>query len=331
MTSTIPETQKVFLPALVAGEKPLIEDAPVPKPGENQVLVQVEFAPLHYSDILALKGHTRALGMPAYPCGVEGSGIVVALGTSLKVPHKIGEKVFIAEPGTYSKYVVADSEKVQLIPEGLSLEDAAGQFVNPSTVYALGTLAEGHKAAIHTVGSSTIGRMLIRYFKQKGIKLINIVRKEEYIEELKAEGADYVLNSEAPGFEERLKELAEKENATVAFDPINGDSPNKILKAQPPKSICYVYGALSGFTTNKIDIMELFKGKAVSGFLIYNHLAELAQKEGELAKFFEGVNGLLRTVFYSQVQKTFSVTEMDEAIAFYKENSSKGKILLKPN
>ena len=331
MTSTIPETQKIFLPALVAGEKPVIEDAPVPKPGENQVLVQVEFAPLHYSDILALTGYARGFGLPPSPCGVEGSGIVVALGTNLKVPHKIGEKVFIAEQGTYSKYIVADSEKVQVIPEGLTLEEAAGQFLNPATVYYMGILAEGHKAAIHTVGSSDIGRMLIRYFKQKGIKLINIVRKEQYVEELKKEGADYVLNSEAPDFDEKLKEIAEKENATIAFDPINGDFPNRVLKAQPPKSTVYVYGVLSAFAVGKIDIMELFKGKTVAGLLIYTHLAELAQKEGELAKFFEGVNGLLRTVFYSQVQKTFSVTEMEEAIAFYKENSSKGKILLRPN
>jgi len=77
--------------------------------------------------------------------------------------------------------------------------------------------------------------------------------------------------------------------------------------------------------------MELFKGKVVSGFLICNHLAKLAQKEEELAKSFEGVNGLLGTVFYSRVQKTFKVTELDEAFAFYNKNRSKGKILRRPN
>ncbi len=77
--------------------------------------------------------------------------------------------------------------------------------------------------------------------------------------------------------------------------------------------------------------MELFKGKVLAGFLIYNHLEELAQKEGELEKFFDGVNSLMGTVFYSQIQKSFKVTELDEALAFYNENSSKGKILLRPN
>ncbi len=267
---------------------------------------------------------------PADPCGAEGSGTIVAVGTNLKKPHKIGDKVCITGPGTYSQYIIANSETIQAVPEKLSLEQAASHFVNPATAYYMGSLAEGHKAAIHTVGSSALGRMLIRYFKHKGIKLINIVRKDEYIEELKAEGADYVLNSQAPDFEQKLKELAEKENATIAFDPIGGDFTNTVIKAQPPRSICYVYGSISAFSVNKIDIMELFKGKVVAGFLIFQKIAEMAQK-GELGKFFAGVHSLLGTVFYNKVQKVFSIDQLDEAIAYAHANSSKGKVLIRPN
>ena len=328
---SLPETYKVLQPALIPGEKPFFEDTPLAKPAENQVIVKVEFVPLSPTEITALQGFYRVPNKPADPCGSEGSGIVVAVGTNLKNPLKVGDKVFITGPGTFSQYITASSEKVQVIPEGLSLEEAAPHFVNPSTVYYMGILAEGHKAAIHTVGSSAVGRMLIRYFKHLGIKLINIVRKDQYIEELKAEGADYVLNSEAPDFEEKLKEVAEKENATIAFDAISGEFTNKVLKALPPKSTVYVYGALTGYSINKIDIMELFKGKLVKGFLIYNQLAELAQKEGELQKFFGGVHSLLKTVFYTKVQKTFSIADLDEAIAFYQANSSNGKVLIRPN
>ncbi len=327
---SLPETYKVRLPSPIPGGKPFFEEKPLTLPGENQVLVKVEFAPIHHSDIAALQGHLNIPNQPLKPCGAEGSGIVVAVGINLKVSHKIGDKVFIVGPGTYSQYITAKSEDVQTIPEGLSLEEAALHFLNPSTAYYMGTLAEGHKAAIHTVGASPVGRMLIRYFKHLGIKLINIVRKEQYVEELKKEGADYVLNSEAPDFEEKLKEIAERENATISFDAISGEFTNKVLKAQPPKSICYVYGLLTGYSVNSISIMELFKGKVVAGFRIKN-LAELAQKEGELAKFCEGFHKLLTTVFSTKVQKIFSIDQLDEALAFYNENSSMGKILLRPN
>ena len=66
----------------------------------------------------------------------------------------------------------------------------------------------GHKAAIHTAGSSALGRMFIRYFKEIGVKTINIVRRDGVIEELKNEGADYVLNSKAADFEEKLRDCA---------------------------------------------------------------------------------------------------------------------------
>jgi len=327
---SLPETYKVLLPAHTEGGQPFFEDHLLPKLTDNQVLIKVEFAPIHPSDIFLLQGYYKIPGHPVKPCGYEGSGTIVAVGNNLKVSHKIGDKVFLLGPGTYSQYVVRNSEEVQIVPEDLSLEEAASHFMNPATVYYMGTLAEGHKAAIHTVGASAVGRMLIRYFKYKGIKLINIVRKEEQIEELKAAGADYVLNSQAEDFEQKLKELAEQESATIAFDAINGEFTGKVLRAQPVKSIIYVYGSMAGFSANGVGTMELFQGKVVAGFLIFNYLEELKQK-GESGQFFENVHALLKKVLYSKVQKTFKAEELDEAIAYSAANSSKGKIMLRPN
>lgn len=52
-------------------------------------------------------------------------------------------------------------------------------------------------------------------------------------------GGDYVLNSTDADFEEKLKDLAAKENATVAFEPIGGDFTLKILRALPHGSTLY--------------------------------------------------------------------------------------------
>jgi NADPH:quinone reductase len=42
------------------------------------------------------------------------------------------------------------------------------------------------------------------------------------VEVLRKEGANHILNSTEPDFEERLKELATKLNSTVCFDAIGG-------------------------------------------------------------------------------------------------------------
>lgn len=326
---SIPETYK----AIIAGEnnEPIIREFPVPKPSTNQVLIKVEFAPINPTDLLKLKGfYGKPTNHASSLSGSEGSGVVVAVGDNLAVPHKVDDRVHI-RAGSWGQYLLASSEDVSpILQNDLPLEEAASHWVNPATVYYMGVVAErgGHKAAIHTAGSSALGKMLIRYFKHKGIKLINIVRKDEYIEELKAEGADYVLNSQAPDFETQLKEISERENATLSFDAIAGDFPNLLIRAQPPESFCYVYGALSGSGITKLNRVELMKGKVVTALFLPNYVAELREKN-EVAKFTEEVHKLLPNLLRTNFHKVFSFEDITEAVAYYEKNSSKGKILLK--
>jgi len=329
---SLPETYK----AIISDEKgePLSKEFPLPKPSTNQVLIQVAFAPINPTDLMKLKGfYGKPSDHASSLIGSEGSGTVVAVGDGLKIPHKVGDRVHITS-GTWGQYLLIDSEKVYpILQVDLSLEDAASHFINPGTVYYMGALAErgGHKAAIHTVGASALGRMLIKFFKQKGIKLINIVRKEEQIEELKQIGADYVLNSQAPDFEVKLKELAEKESATIAFDAIAGDFTAKILTCQPPKSYCYAYGALSGSPIlSGINRVELMKGKVVKVLFLPQFIREVTEK-GQVREVMKEIHSLLPTIFKTNVQKVYDINDLKDAIEFYNKNSSKGKVLLKLN
>lgn len=106
-----------------------------------------------------------------------------------------------------------------------------------------------HKCTIHTAGSSALGRMMNRYYKQNGLKLISIVRKQEYVDELKADGAEFVLNSSEEGFWEKLKALTTEHSATICFEPIAGEMTAKVIDAMPNGSTCHVYGSLSGSST----------------------------------------------------------------------------------
>jgi len=331
-TSSLPETYKALV-KVKPGETPKIETFPLLKPGDNQILVKVAFAPIHPSDIYSMTGQYARPGDPNIPLvGFEGSGTVVALGENLKIPFTIGQKVHLRGPGTYGQYILVETNAAYPVQGDLSLEQAAPHGSNPGTVVYMGLLAQrgGHKAAIHTAGSSALGRMLIRYFKEKGIKLINIVRRDDFTQELKDEGADYVLNSTAPDFEAQLKEIAEKEQATIAFDAIAGDFTSKVVTALPAGSICYIYGGLGGRTLPSISIMELFKGKTITAFSVAHYMQELA-KTGKTREVFSEIHTKLDTTFKSNIQKIFKLDDIVEALAYYEKNSSKGKILLQPN
>ncbi len=326
---SLPQTYKAVQP----DEKgqPILKEFPLQQPSTNQVLVRVEFSPINPTDIFKLAGDYNSYD-PYSRYGSEGSGIVAAVGDNLKRSFKVGDRVH-TRFGSWSQYLLTDSEEVYpVLQEDISLEDASAHWVNAATVHHMGALAErgGHKAVIHTAAASAVGKMLIKYFKPRGIKVINVVRRDEQVEELKKEGADYVLNSTTPDFEEKLKELAEKEKATLAFEAVAGEFTNVILRSQPTGSTCLVYGALTGWDVKNISIMELFKGKTIGGQYLPDHMEEYA-KRGELEKLFTELHELLPTVFKTHIHKSFKVEDIKEAFAYYEKNSSKGKVVLKLN
>lgn len=63
----------------------------------------------------------------------------------------------------------------------MSIEQAAFSIVNPITVIGMydKITSRNHKTIIQTAAFSSIGKMIQRYFTKKGIKVINIVRKNE--------------------------------------------------------------------------------------------------------------------------------------------------------
>jgi NADPH2:quinone reductase len=69
------------------------------------------------------------------------------------------------------------------------LTSAASGFINPITL--LGMIDTFEKSPvrggiIHTAASSSLGRMLSKQCKKKGIPLLNLVRKQEHAELLKS-------------------------------------------------------------------------------------------------------------------------------------------------
>lgn len=115
--------------------------------------------------------------------------------------------------------------------------------------------------------------MFNRLLPPEGIEIINIVRKEEQVELLRKEGANFILNSTDPEFEDKLKDMAVKMHAEVAFDAIGGEMTGKMLTCMPKNSTVYVYGALDGANVKNIEVRNfIYKNSKVTGFFLPNWL-----------------------------------------------------------
>jgi len=244
-----------------AGELVLsLEDVEHPSPGAGEVLVRVEAAPINPSDLLLLLGPAdpnaiRASGLKDRPrltaslpanslralgarldqsmsVGNEGAGVVVATGPGTEA--LMGKKVALAVGGMYTQYRLAQVSDCLILDDEASPRDGAAAFVNPLTVLAMVETMhrEGHTALVHTAAASNLGQMLNRICLADNIPLVNIVRSAKQASLLKAQGANYVLDSTAPDFTKQLEDAIAETGATLAFDAIGGGAlASQILSA----------------------------------------------------------------------------------------------------
>jgi NADPH:quinone reductase len=254
MPAEIP-AEALQLRSLVRADQTLelsVDTVPVPEPGANEVLIRIEAAPVNPSDLglllagadvtaaasvgtpdrpvvtapipdAAMRGLTARVGDPM-PVGNEGAGTVVAAGASDAAQRLLGRKVAAAGGAMYAQYRAVDPAFCLELPPGVTAADGASAFVNPLT--ALGMIEtmrmEGHVALVHTAAASNLGQMLNRLCQEDQIALVNIVRKAEQEELLRAAGAAFVCNSSKPEFMDELTAALTQTGATLAFDATGG-------------------------------------------------------------------------------------------------------------
>jgi NADPH2:quinone reductase len=229
-----------------------LQEVDVPAPGEHEVLVRVDAAPINPSDLgLLLAGadvaaatfagsgaaSTVTAAIPpetmralagrvgdSLPVGNEGAGTVVAAGTSDAAQSLLGKTVGVIGGAMYSQYRCVPVSQCLAFPDGVTPAQGASWFVNPMTVLGLvGTMRlEGHRALVHTAAASNLGQMLNRVCIADGVGLVNVVRSVEQEQLLRSAGATYVCNSTADTFLDDLTAAIAATGATIGFDAVGG-------------------------------------------------------------------------------------------------------------
>jgi NADPH:quinone reductase len=300
--------------------------------GENEVLVKIYAASINPSDLMYIRGlYGIKKKLPAAG-GFEGSGEILAIGEKVK-KVKVGDRVACAAnyigDGTWSEYMVTLEDNCFPLIEKVSLEQGASFFVNPLTACGLTNISikENRTGLVQTAAASALGKMISRYAKRKGIPVINVVRKNEQVELLKTEDSEHVLNSEDANFERELTRLAKKLDIRLGIDAVAGETGEKILNCLPWNSKLVVYGALSELPVNVNAGAMIFQKKKIEGFWLSYWIADT--EPNEFAKIVLDAQENISTDFKTEVQKTYSLDSGFEALEFYKNNMTKGKVLFK--
>lgn len=251
--------RQIYSTATAQGELVLsIVDQDIPTPGDDEVVVKIEAAPINPSDMFPLLGFAdysqgrlvtegneqkmiapvpeqfvdamRARLDQTLPVGNEGAGHVVAAGANVK--HLEGKLVSLVTGQSYQQYVKAPGAMCLVHKDDTTAGEAASSFVNPLT--ALGFIEtlkmEGHKAMVHTAAASNLGQMVLKLCQQEEIDLICVIRSDAQAELLKGLGAKYVINQNDADFKAQLVDAMAETDATLGFDAIGaGDMADTLL------------------------------------------------------------------------------------------------------
>ena len=243
--------ENLQLKSLVTAEGNLelfLESSTVPGCSEDEVVIEVQAAPINPADVLMMFGAAdmstaESVGTPddprvsvrmpeamqkataarvgkALPWGIEGAGVVIEAGQSYAAQALMDKTVAVIGGAMYARYRVIAAKDCLMLVEGTTPRDGASCFVNPQAVIGMVETmrAEGHSALVHTAAASSLGQMLQKHCTNEGVALVNIVRKQSQVDLLKGIGARYVCNSSSPGFFADLQDVLEETKATIAFD-----------------------------------------------------------------------------------------------------------------
>lgn len=353
-----------------------LASVPVPEPASNEVLVRIEASPINPSDLGLLFGAAdmntvKASGSPAQPVvtaripegamkamagrmdasmpvGNEGAGVVVAAGASEAAQALLGKTVAVLGGAMYAQYRCIAADQCLVLPAGATPADGASSFVNPLT--ALGMVEtmrrEGHTALVHTAAASNLGQMLNRICQADGVALVNIVRKPEQADLLKAMGAAHVCIAGSPTFLHDLTDALVATGATLAFDATGGGklagqilgcmeaALNRSAKeysryGSTTHKQVYIYGGLDMSPTEFNRNFGMSWG--MGGWLLFPFLQKIGPAAAQALK--QRVAAELKTTFVSHYAKEVSLAEALQPgmIAVYGQRATGVKFLINPN
>lgn len=199
---------------------------PVPKPREGEVLIKVAAAGVNRPDILQrMGGYPPPPGAPSIP-GLEVAGEVVAA-KGLAEEALIGQPVCALIPGGgYAEYAVAPSGSCLIVPESLSMVEAAAM---PETLFTVwinlferAFAAEGDAVLVHG-GTSGIGTMAIALGRLFGLRMIVTCGSDDKCARALDLGADNAINYRTEDFVAATKAATDGKGVQIVLDMIGGD------------------------------------------------------------------------------------------------------------
>src|SRR6266581_9150479 len=224
-----------------------IETEPWPKPAADEAVVEMRAAPINPADINAIEGkYPGRRGVPAIP-GFEGAGVVVEIGADVSTITKGALVILPHNVGTWREALAVKASELVAVPPEIEPVHAAMLKINPMTAWRLlhdyVDLARGDWL-IQNACNSAAGRAVIQIAHELGFKTVNVVRRAELVDELRAEGGDVVL-VDGENLRHEVGDAIGGLPIRLGLNAVGGESALRLANCLAPGSTLVTFGAMS--------------------------------------------------------------------------------------
>jgi NADPH2:quinone reductase len=299
------------------------------KPGENQLLVQVEAAGVNFIDTYHREG-LYPVELPFTP-GIEAAGLVLEVGSSV-TGFKPGERVvYCLNIGSYAEQALVDPSKAVPLPDKVGLDEGVASMCQGMTAHYLTTdcysVKPGDTALVHAAAGG-VGLLLGQMVKLAGGQVVGTVSTEDKAQLALGAGADHVIRYVREDFEAEVTRLTQGEGVDVVYESVGKATFEKSLNCLKPRGYLVLFGQSSG-PVGPFDPQIL--NQKGSLFITRPSLFHYAATRSEFGNRAESV---LRMIENGQINITIGgrleLSEAAEAHRRLEGRMTTGKLILVP-
>lgn len=302
----------------------LIEAAPEPDPGTDNVLVEVHAAGVSFPEVLQSRGEYQLKPPLPFTPGSEVGGIVRSApdGASVKPGDRVAAFTVL---GGFAELAAAPAHFVFPLPDALSFAQGAALILNYHTAYfalsTRGRLHAGETVLVHGAAGG-VGTAALQVAKGLGASTIAVVSTDEKAEVARQAGADHVLKADAD-WKDEAKALG---GADVVLDPVGGsrftDSLRSLKEGGRLLVVGFTEGSIPEVRVNRLLLNNVDVVGAGWGAYVFSKPDYVRQSGEAIAKLID--DGHVDPI----VGATFSLDRASEALQLIDGRGATGKVVL---